>query len=377
MKKNLKLIYIVELALFFLILILCSTLNVMANNYKYYLVITFLFLLIIPCYYIFGLPKDNNYNKNSGIRTIIIFVMLFGIIGYLLGIILGFNKGYLLSFNTIFNGIIPIVLMTIFIEILRFIVLKKAFYNKYVIVIFTILTTLIYILLHYSGVNSNYKIFVFVSTIVIPYIAIESLCSYFSINIGLLPCIVFKLIIFLYPYIIPIVPNYGDYIKSVLDILLCFSIFVTINKGLLEFDKNKKLVNRFNFNIFTIPLLVVLIVLIIFTSGIFKYQLVAIASDSMNPAYYKGDTLMVEKCSINKIKVGDILVFMSDNRIITHRVIKIYKENDEIKFITKGDNNKTRDDIISDDSNYIGKGIFILKYIGYPTIWLNEKFMEG
>lgn len=377
MKKNLKLIYIVELALFFLILILCSTLNVMANNYKYYLVITFLFLLIIPCYYIFGFPKDNNYNKNSGIRTIIIFVMLFGIIGYLLGIVLGFNKGYLLSFNTIFNGIIPIVLMTIFIEILRFIVLKKAFYNKYIIVIFTILTTLIYILLHYSDVNSNYKIFVFLSTIVIPYIAIESLCSYFSINIGLLPCIVFKLIIFLYPYIIPIVPNYGDYFKSVLDILLCFSIFVSINKGLLEFDKSKKIVNRFNFNIFTIPLLVVLIVLVIFTSGIFKYQLVAIASDSMNPAYYKGDTLMVEKCSINKIKVGDILVFMSDNRIITHRVIKIYKENDKIKFITKGDNNKTRDDIISDDSNYIGKGIFILKYIGYPTIWLNEKFMEG
>ncbi len=377
MKKNLKLIYIVELALFFLILILCSTLNVMANNYKYYLVITFLFLLIIPCYYIFGFPKDNNYNKNSGVRTIIIFVMLFGIIGYLLGIVLGFNKGYLLSFNTIFNGIIPIILMTVFIEILRFIVLKKAFYNKYVIVIFTLLTTLIYILLHYSDINSNYKIFVFFSTIVIPYIAIESLCSYFSVNIGLLPCILFKLIIFLYPYIIPIVPNYGDYFKSVLDILLCFSIFVTINKDLLEFDKSKKIVNRFNFNIFTIPLLVVLLVLIILTSGIFKYQLVAIASDSMNPVYYRGDALMVEKCSINKIKVGDVLVFMSDNRIITHRVIKIYKENDEIKFITKGDNNKTRDDIISDDSNYIGKGIFILKYIGYPTIWLNEKFMEG
>ena len=377
MKKNLKLIYIVELALFFLILILCSTLNVMANNYKYYLVITFLFLLIIPCYYIFGFPKDNNYNKNSGIRTIIIFVMIFGIIGYLLGIILGFNKGYLLSFNTIFNGVIPIILLTIFIEILRFIVLKKAFYNKRVIVVFTLLTTLIYILLHYSDADSNYKIFVFFSTIVIPYIAIESLCSYFSVNIGFLPCIVFKLIIFLYPYIIPIVPNYGDYFKSVLDILLCFSIFVTINKGLLEFDKSKRVINKFNFNVFTIPLLVVLIVLVIFTSGIFKYQLVAIASDSMNPAYYKGDTLMVEKCSINKIKVGDVLVFMSDNRIITHRVIKIYKENDEIKFITKGDNNKTRDDIISDDSNYIGKGIFILKYIGYPTIWLNEKFMEG
>jgi len=377
MKKNLKLIYIVELALFFLILILCSTLNVMANNYRNYLVITFLLLLIIPCYYIFGMPKDNNYNKNSGIRTIIIFIMIFGIVGYLLGIFLGFNRGYSITFSTIFNGIIPIILLTIIIEILRFIVLKKAFYNKIAIVIFTMLTSLIYILLYLSDIDSSYEIFVFFSTIIIPYIAIESLCSYLSVNIGFLPCIVFKLIIFLYPYIIPIVPNYGDYIKSVLDILLCFSIFVTINKGLLEFDKSKKRVNRFNFNVFTIPLIIVLLLMIVFTSGIFKYQLVAIASNSMNPIYYRGDALMIEKCNIKDIKVGDVLVFKSEKRIITHRVIKIYKENDKIKFITKGDNNKTRDVLISDDSNYIGKGIFVLKYIGYPTVWLNEKFMEG
>lgn len=377
MKKNLKLIYIVELALFFLILILCSTLNVMANNYRNYLVITFLLLLIIPCYYIFGMPKDNNYNKNSGIRTIIMFIMIFGIVGYLLGIFLGFNRGYSITFSTIFNGIIPIILLTIIIEILRFIVLKKAFYNKIAIVIFTMLTSLIYILLYLSDIDSSYEIFVFFSTIIIPYIAIESLCSYLSVNIGFLPCIVFKLIIFLYPYIIPIVPNYGDYIKSVLDILLCFSIFVTINKGLLEFDKSKKRVNRFNFNVFTIPLIIVLLLMIVFTSGIFKYQLVAIASNSMNPIYYRGDALMIEKCNIKDIKVGDVLVFKSEKRIITHRVIKIYKENDKIKFITKGDNNKTRDVLISDDSNYIGKGIFVLKYIGYPTVWLNEKFMEG
>ena len=377
MKKNLKLIYIVELALFFLILILCSTLNVMANNYRNYLAITFLFLLIIPSVYIFGVPKDNNYNKYNGVRTIIILIMIFGIISYLLGLILGFNKGFNITFNSIFNGVIPVILLTISVEILRFIVLKKAFYNKPAIVLFTILTSIIYILLYLGSVNSSYELFVFISTIIIPFIAIETLCSYLSVNIGFLPCILFKLVIFLYPYIIPIVPNYGDYIKSVLDILLCFSIFVTINKGLLEFDKSKKRVNRFNFNVFTIPLLIVLIVLIVFTSGIFKYQLVAIASDSMNPIYYRGDALMVDKCSIKDIKLGDILVFKSDKRIITHRVIKIYKENDQIKFITKGDSNKTRDNIISDDSNIMGKGVFVVKYIGYPTVWLNEKFMEG
>ena len=377
MKKNLKLIYIVELALFFLILLLCSTLNVMANNYRYYLAITFLFLLIIPSYFIFGLPKDNNYNKNSGVRIVILFTMFFGIISYLLGIIIGFNKGFNISTNTIFYGIIPIILLTITIELLRFIVLNKAFYDKISILFFTIFTSLIYIVLNFTGVNSSYDLFILFSTIIIPFLAIEILCSYLSVNIGFLHCVVFKLIIFLYPYIIPIVPNYGDYLKSVIDILLCFTIFITINKGLLEFDKIKFKVNSFKYRVITIPIFMLLIVLVLLTSGIFKYQLIAIATNSMKPTFYRGDAIMIEKCGIKDIKMGDILVFVSEGRIITHRVIKIYKEDDNIKFITKGDNNNVKDDIISDESNYIGKGIYGIKYIGYPTVLLNEMFMEG
>lgn len=376
MKKNLKLIYIIELALLFLVLILCGSMNVMANTYRKYLAITFLFLLIIPCYFIFGLAKDNNYNKYSGVRVVLIHVMIFGIIGYLLGLILGFNNGYKYSLDSLVNGVIPIILLTVSVETLRFIVLKKAFYNKKVIVLFTLLTSIIYILLYYSSIDTSFKLFVFICTVVLPFIAYESLCSYLSINLGLAPCIIFKIIVFLYPYVIPIVPNYGDYLKTVLDLILAYSIFVSINKGLLAYDKSNKKVNRFNFSIFTVPILIVLILLIIFVSGIFKHQLIAIASNSMNPVFYRGDALMIDKCDINNIKVGDILIFQSDKRIVSHRVIKKYKVNDEVKLLTKGDNNKQKDDIIIDNSNYIGKGIFVIKYIGYPTVWLNEKFME-
>ena len=377
MKKNLKLIYIVELALFFLILLLCSTLNVMANNYRYYLAITFLFLLIIPCYYIFGFPRDNNYTKNNSIRIVVLYLLFFGIISYLLGIILGFTRGYSISVNTLLNGIIPIVLLTIVIETLRFIVLNKAFYDKTSILFFTLLTFIIYVVLNYTEINSSYDLFILFSTIIIPFFAYETLCSYLSVNNGLLPCIIFKLVIFLYPFIIPIVPNYGDYLKSVLDILLCFSIFITINKDLLEFNKIKLKISSFKYKVITIPIFIVLIILILLTSGIFKYQLIAIATNSMNPSFYRGDALIIEKCNINDIKMGDILVFVSDGRIVTHRVVKKYIDDDGIKFITKGDNNNVKDDIISDESNYIGKGIYVFKYIGYPTVLLNEMFMEG
>ena len=376
MKKNLKLIYIIELALLFLVLILCGSMNVMANTYRKYLAITFLFLLIIPCYFIFGFPKDNNYNKNSGVRIVLIHLMIFGVIGYLLGVLLGFTNGYKYTLDSFVSGVIPIILLTVSVELLRFIVLKKAFYNKKVIVLFTILTSIIYIILYYNTVDTSFRLFVFICTVVIPFIAYESLCSYLTVNLGFLPCIVFKLVLFLYPYLIPIVPDYGDYIKAVFDLILAYSIFVSINKGLLAYDKSNKKVNRFNFSVFNIPILIVLILLIVFVSGIFRHQLIAIASNSMNPVFYRGDALMIDKCDIKDIKVGDILIFKKDKRIVSHRVIKKFKVNDEIKFLTKGDNNKQKDDIIVDNSNYIGKGIFIVKYIGYPTVWLNERFME-
>ena len=115
-------------------------------------------------------------------------------------------------------------------------------------------------------------------------------------------------------------------------------------------------------------------IIIILVSGIFKFQLVAIASNSMNPVFYRGDVLLIEKCDIDTIDVGDILVFKNNNSVVTHRVIKREVVNNSIKLTTKGDNNKAKDDIISTSSNVIGKAHFAIKYIGYPTIWLNELF---
>ena len=117
-----------------------------------------------------------------------------------------------------------------------------------------------------------------------------------------------------------------------------------------------------------------LIGLVILISGIFKYQLIAIASNSMVPVFSKGDGLLIEKCDVDNIEVGDILVFKNNNAVITHRVIKKEVVNNNVKFTTKGDNNKAKDEIISTSSNVIGKAHFAIKYIGYPTVWINEIF---
>ena len=374
MKKNIKLIYLVELALFFFTLIICGLINVVASKYRIFIAITFLLILLIASYLIFGLKKDNNYNKNSSIRIVVAKLMFFGIIAYLLGIILGFNRGFAYSIQSLLYGVIPTILLVIITEFLRFILLKNTFGHKKTIIIFTILIIIFNVATKVGVIDSNYKLFLFIGATVLSTIAIESLCSYLVIKVGPISGIVLKLTLGLYPYILPIVPNLGDYIKTVIDIILVYSTYTTINKGLLEYEKNDKYIDKFNARIITYPIIILLIGLVILVSGVFKYQMVAIASDSMIPAYSRGDALIIGKCDVDNIEVGDILVFKNNNAIVTHRVIKKEVVNNEIRFTTKGDNNKAKDDIISTSSNVIGKAHFVIKYVGFPTIWINEVF---
>ena len=374
MKKNIKLIYLVELALFFFTLIICGLINVVVSKYRIFIAITFLLILLIASYLIFGLQKDNNYNKNSSIRIVVAKLMFFGIIIYLLGIILGFNRGFAYSIQSLLYGVIPTILLVIITEFLRFILLKNTFGHKKTIIIFTILIIIFNVATKVGVIDSNYKLFLFIGATVLSTIAIESLCSYLVIKVGPISGIVLKLTLGLYPYILPIVPNLGDYIKTVIDIILVYSTYTTINKGLLEYEKNDKYIDKFNARIITYPIIILLIGLVILVSGVFKYQMVAIASNSMIPAYSKGDALIIGKCDVDNIEVGDILVFKNNNAIVTHRVIKKEVVNNEIRFTTKGDNNKAKDDIISTSSNVIGKAHFVIKYVGFPTIWINEVF---
>lgn len=374
MKKNIRLIYQVELALFFLTLILCGLIKVIASKYRVFIAITFLLVLLIVSYLIFGLKKDNNYNKNSSIRIVVAKVMCCGIISYILGIVLGFNRGYAYSLQSVVYGVIPTILLTILTEMLRYTLLKNTFGHKKAVIIFTILIILLNIVIKVGVIDTSYKLFIFMVATVLPIIAIESLCSYLVVKVGPASGIVLKLSLGLYPYIFPIVPNLGDYLRTVIDIIVVYSTYSTINKGLLEYEKNDKYINKYNFRLVTYPLIILLIGLVILVSGIFKYQLIAIASNSMMPVFSRGDALLIEKCSVDNIEVGDILVFKNNNSIVTHRVIKKEVVNNNIKLTTKGDNNKAKDDLISTSSNVIGKAHFIVKSIGYPTIWMNEVF---
>ena len=97
----------------------------------------------------------------------------------------------------------------------------------------------------------------------------------------------------------------------------------------------------------------------------------------MKPKIYKGDVIFVErlrKDNRNNVEVGEVLVFKYDNKIINHRVVDKVERNGKIYYETKGDANDQRDGALIDKEKVLGKTLFRIKYIGLPSIWLNELF---
>ena len=72
--------------------------------------------------------------------------------------------------------------------------------------------------------------------------------------------------------------------------------------------------------------------------------------------------------------MDDILVFNKDGVIITHRVVSIDKRNNVMYFTTRGDNNDEADAFETPDSQVLGRVVMVGKYIGFPTLWINEIF---
>ena len=95
--------------------------------------------------------------------------------------------------------------------------------------------------------------------------------------------------------------------------------------------------------------------------GIYMFNIV---SESMEPTFYKDDLALVKSCDFEKLKVGDIITFKQEDRIISHRISEITKEKGDEKIITKGDNNEVEDIEPVNMQNIYGKVVFVIPKLG-------------
>lgn len=109
------------------------------------------------------------------------------------------------------------------------------------------------------------------------------------------------------------------------------------------------------------------------------YGAYVIVSGSMEPIIKVNDAIIIKRTDAVDISVGDVVTYKSvdpmfPNIMITHRVIDIFEENGVTKYITKGDNNATRDiSPITSDQIY-GKVIMRIPKIGYLQYFLATSY---
>lgn len=316
--------------------------------------------------------------KNDVIKTIFIFSLLYIVIYYMLGLISGYNKTpYLLTFLGISKNIWAIVMVACLQEYVRSVLVSNSFKSK----IELILITLTFILIDInwkSFINSFVSVeetFKYMCNTMIPLILKNISYTYIVCYIGCFGSIINRFLILLFSVITPIIPNVGWFFEGIIQIISSFILMIVVNYELtsknLDISRNK--IKKEN-PLRQLPFLIISIIFVLFIVGIFKYKPLAVMSNSMVPVFSRGSIVIVEKVDekeIEKLKVGDIIEYSTENTTVIHRIEEIVDEKNNI-YITKGDNNKNSDKKQVYANQIKGIVRFYIPYVGYPSVWFSE-----
>jgi len=376
MKKGYNKIIILEVILL-IVLLFNILLFKISNMYEVTLLLfPFLVLMII----LTGFEKENFRNKKDVLLNIIILVLFYYFITYILGLFTGFIKtSYSLSILNIIKNIFPVILLIIVSELLRYAFFTKSKGNIPCFIIGYILFVLIdvNISIHIYDINSYLGLTKMICLVVFPSITKNIFLIQLTRKVGYSNAIVYRLITDLNVYLLPLFPDFGEYINVLLKTVLPIVILVKINNMFDYFESRKIKTSRYNSRKLLLysGITALLFIIVILTSGLFTYQALTIGSGSMSPKIQKGDIVIlrkVKKSELRTIKKGDVLVHNHDNKIIVHRVVEILDTNGKFNFITKGDHNDTKDSWVIKEDEVIGIVKLKIKYLGMPTVALNE-----
>lgn len=301
----------------------------------------------------------------------VIFLLAF----YLLGLKFGYVKALVtFNINTFFVLIVPTVVIIITSEIIRSILLaEKSVFSKIVTTIGMILLDLtLYMninqLTSYSGFLNIISFSLFSS------IACNLLWNYTSVRFGYKPAIVFRLIMTLYEFIIPVIPNVFTYLRCFLRIIYPFIVYILLENSYSKKTMVVAVQDKKKDNIITAILVVIMISIIMLISCEFKYGMLVIGTGSMTGTIDIGDAVVFERYEGQNIREQQVIIFERDNVRVVHRVVDIKEVNGVKRYYTKGDANKQKDTGYVLKEDIVGTVKFKIKYIGHPTLAVRKIF---
>ena len=334
----------------------------------------FIVLLAIISYFMYGYQscKLNEIRKKVLLEVLIASGIYFLLI-YVLGIFTGYLKnGYSLEILSIIKNILVPLLSVIALEIFRYIFVSANKDTKEIVSYATMAIILFDIALNFYDIeNSLSAIFIFLTVRIIPIIFKNVVLTYLTYQVGYHSCLMYVIPLCIYRFILPSIPNLGNYLYSVVDVVLPTLVYIYASRMITNNLSEKK--SKWQFiKIFVIdlPLIILSSIVIILISGIIDYKLIGINTTKLEKVD-RGDLVLVHKIKYEDYNKGDLIVYRKDDKIIIDEVAK--KENNKIYIIKEYNTDEEDTYEVLQDGIILGKyNNFRISKIAYPTIWFTE-----
>ena len=312
-------------------------------------------------------------------REVLMLMSLIAIVYLILYYFTGFAFGYYNSLSSDYVNVllyytIPIALIIVSSEIIRVVIRSQEDRASDVIgYVFCVLTELL-IFGNLSSITSFYLFMEFAAITLFPAVLSNLLYHYISKRYGMLPNLVYRLIVTLYAYIIPIRPAMPEAMLAFVRLTVPIVIYVFIDslyekKRRYALEKKSKLAP-----VITGIVVVITAGFIALISNQFKYGTLIIATESMTGEINKGDAIIFEEYTGQPVEEGQVIVFERSDSMVVHRVVKIENVDGTVRYTTKGDANEDVDVGYTTASDIVGLVNMKLPYVGYPSLWLRSLF---
>lgn len=325
-------------------------------------------------------PSQKMRNKYDITQSIVIIVIIYCMIYFSLGLVFGYERSpYSHEVVAILKNLWTFISVIVFQEFTRYQLVKL---SPKKIGYYALITTLFIIAEidfwnFSSNFSNNVEFFKYMSQTIVPLIVTNCLFTYLSIMSANLPATIYRCLLMLMTILLPIFPALNWLIKAMMEIVLVIIASLYVNYVDI---KSSRIMTRRQVKkesvVSYIPFVIVLVVLVCFISGTFKYQPIAVLSNSMLPTFARGDAVImkkIDKKDLKKLKKGTILYYSKEGRLIVHRIVSVKHTDDgKVEVTTKGDNNNANDPWVITEDDMIGTVSFMIPYIGYPSVWVNE-----
>lgn len=347
----------------------------------------FIVLIAALAYLFFGFrTKKFDYTTKEIVIKTVSLTLIYFIVSYGLGIFTGFNKNaYSLTIPFIIRNTICPLIIIIAMELYRYMVVNST--NNKRLLIFAVVALIIFesfINVRVSSFDSFLLLFRFLTTSFIPICVKNVVLTLICRHGGYIPCLIYRIPIELYIFLIPIIPDFSYYLVSMIGVCFPILLYMLVYGDILEKEDpegnvvDSRMLKPRNYTLDVVCVVIVIIVVTL-VSGFFPYTLIAVGSDSMAPYVRAGDAVIYRKVNDNtELKINDIVVYHNSSikRDVIHRLVKIDEDDGTYIFTTKGDSNDASDNIKVKYKDIKGVVKTRIRYIGYPTM-LFKRFLKS